>query len=258
MFNLTPTQFICEIALKTGQAESPRKIVEYEDIEYQNVNDKYCWLCGGEINGKGQSINKAIKNTFMDYDRAMMRDSNSICQGCSFCLSKSSLRNYSILVTGDYLKHPGRNEWREILFDPPEPPFLAILSVSGQKWLHFKSEIAEDIDFFPIMLEEMPVTIDRKLLRKILNIFEILYSNGFSKTEIETGEYKQHRILEFGIEKWEKLEESISKYRGNGLFNVVNYIAQEQEELKIKKEGEEKECITTSKQTKEKKQLQLF
>lgn len=253
---MTPTQFIREIAIKTGQAESPRKTVEYQDIEYQGIEDEHCWLCGGETHGQGRPISKAIKKTFMDHDRALRRDSNSICRGCAFCLAIRHLRNYSILVTTEYIKHPGRDEWREILFSPPEPPFLAVLSISGQKHLHFKGEIAQDTDYYPILLEETPVVIDRARLKEIVEIFEILYSNGFSKMEIETGEYKQHRILDFGIARWEKIEEKVSQYRGSGLFNVASYIAQENENLKIKKE--EKICITTSKPAREKKQLRLF
>jgi len=265
---MTPTQFIRQVALKTGKAKAPRKIIEYRDFEYEDVEDEYCWLCGGKTEGKGRPIKKAIKGTFLDQPYARKKDSKSICKGCAFCLDSknSSLRNYSILATEKGLQHPGRNEWRQILFNPPDPPFLAILSVSGQKHLHFKGGIAQDTNYYPILLEEMSVVIDKKKLSHITWLVEVLYSNGFSKTEIQEGKYKQHRIMEFGISRWEELEDKLKPYRPSGLMEVALYIAQEQENLVFEKKKEvyktkkedEGECITISKQKKEIKQLRLF
>lgn len=255
---MTVTQFIRQAAMNNQKVQTPRKTITYEDIKLKKVEDKYCWLCGGKTKGQGLSTNTAIKKTFMDYDRAKNHSSNNICAGCAFCLKHRSLRNYSILATKDRLHHPGRNEWREILFNPPEPPFVAIITLSGQKHLHFKGQIAESQDFYPVLLEETEVIIDQVELARILNTVEFLYSNGFTKTEIETGNYKQHRILDFGINEWEKLESRIKEYRPSGLLDVALYIAQKQSGPEYRLQKEEEKCITTSKPKKEKKQLRLF
>jgi len=256
---MTNTQFIRKAALNSKKVETKRRTISYEDLDYQKVEDKLCWLCGGETEYVGRPVSEAIKMTFTDHSRAKMQESESICRGCSFCLDNEnrSLRNYSILATKEKLYHPGRDDWRKILIDPPGQPFIAIMAVSGQKHLHFKASISQSIDYYPALLEEREIIIIREVLEEILKYFETLYSNLFTKTEIRTGEYKQHRIMDFGIERWEVIESNISQWRPSGLLDVADYVAQEQEGLKFEKKEIEKECITTSKPTRKRKQLRL-
>lgn len=150
----TPTQFLYQAAMATRKVPvAMKKVVEYEDVESVDTDEERCWLCGGPTHGKGQPVKKAIKVTFTDRDRAQVPESSFVCTGCFFCLSFRSLRNYSICVTKDELRHPDRPTLRELLINPPDPPFLLLIATSGQKWLHFKGELAYGRDGYPVQCQ---------------------------------------------------------------------------------------------------------
>jgi CRISPR type IV-associated protein Csf1 len=202
--------------------------VVMRDIAVQDVPDARCWLCGGATGGKGLPVKRAIKDTFTDRDKARRPVSKSVCPGCVFCLSYTSLRNYSILATEDVLRHPTRSEIRDLLLDPPEPPFVFCIAVSGQKWLHFRAQVAYDQDGFPVQFEEMTVCVWRDPLAEWLEVVENLYT-VFSKEEIRTGQYIQNRIKQFGLARFQEEEEKITKHRGTRLFDLAVFISQKKE-----------------------------
>lgn len=220
---MTNTQFIRMAALKGGSIQLANKTVEYPNIDVVEVPDSTCWLCGGDTGGLGIAVKKGIKDTFTDHDLARDMRSNSLCQGCAFCLGQRPLRNYSVMVT-DKLSHPGRAKLRDILLSPPEPPFLLAIAVSGQKHLTFKAHIAYNRDNFPVLLEEMMIFVSPEELRTVLKPVEMLYTE-FSKAEIESGQYNHARIKKIGTTRWEVLENKISPHRGSRLFKLAIFIA---------------------------------
>ena len=224
---LTASQLIRLAALKTGRIELREKVIEYSDPPLEDVPDKTCWLCGGETGGKGLRTRKAIKPTFTDHSHARAQWSGSICPGCAFCLSVRELRNYSILAT-DKISHPTRAEWREILINPPAPPFVMCLAVSGQKHLTFKAPVNLDKHRFTVMLEERPIYVMPGRLRDCVEAVESLYAY-FNKEEILTGRYSQHKIKTCGMAKWEQLEARAEHWRGRPLFDLALFIAQKRE-----------------------------
>lgn len=278
---LTPTQFIREAALKTGTVVTPtpwkekpadKKIRKSEanqvqtgdfvgvvmtDPDVEDVPDWQCWLCGGKTNGRGLPVKKAILPTFTDRDKARGSRSQSVCQGCAFCLSHLSLRNYSILATVDGLRHPNRAEIRELLLEPPEPPFVLCIAVSGQKHLHFRSQVAYSRDGYPVQMEETRVCVERPILREWLEKIELLYT-VFSKDEIRTGRYSQNRIREFGMLRFQAVEAMIAPHRGTRLFDLAVFVAQKIEPPAPEPEEKEGPCIITSTPTITPGQLQLF
>ncbi len=261
---ITPTQFILQAAVKTPVVDvAMGKQVKYNiaSVTLGDVPDQECWLCGGETGGRGQPIKRMIKDTFTDRDRARALHSQSICPGCCFSLSFRELRNYSILATDKSLRHPDRPTMRELLLDPPGPPFLLCIAVSGQKWVHFKGEIAYSRDGFPVQMEDTRITVDVTTLRKMLNLAETLYT-VFTKEEIRTGQYSLNRIKQFGLARFQDMASLADKYRGYRLFNLALFVAQKQEDIPgpepDRKEEEKQACITTSIPKTESMQLQLF
>lgn len=225
----TPTQLIREAALKMGTVPlAMGKKVEYADLPLVDVEDIRCWLCGGPTGGKGQPTKTAIKSTFTDWDKARWPKSKSVCPGCALCLSYRQLRNYSIVATEKELRHPTRPEIRYLLLEPPEPPFVFCIAVSGQKWLHFRANIAYSRDGYPVQLEETPICVERPILREWLGLIEQLYT-VFSKEEIKTGIYNQNRIRQLGLAEFQTIEEKIAPHRGTRLFDLGVFVAQKKE-----------------------------
>lgn len=232
----TASQLIRQAALKTKTIKVREKEIHYIDPPLTDTPDSRCWLCGGETGGKGLPTKKAIKPTFTDHPCARGYGSSSICPGCAFCLTARELRNYSILATTDRLSHPSRAEWREILINPPEPPFVMCLAVSGQKHLSFKAPVNLERGHYAVLLEEREIFVTPGRIEQAIEAVEALYVY-FSKDEIATGRYSQHKIKDCGLAKWERLESGVENWRGRPLFDLALFVAQ-------KREVEEEEEVT--------------
>ncbi len=236
----TASQLIRQAALKTGQLEvKSGKVIGYADPPLQPVSDETCWLCGGETGSQGMPTKKGIRPTFTDHSYARGQGSKSLCAGCAFCLSMRELRNYSILASPAGLRHPTRADWRETLLNPPEPPFVMCLAVSGQKHLSFKAPVNLDRRMFTVMLEEQAIHVMPEKLEYLLEAVEALYIY-FSKQEITTGRYSQHRIKECGLRQWEELEGRLEYWRGRPLFDLALFVAQKREKPEGEKIEQEK------------------
>lgn len=217
--------------------------VAMADHDLQDVDDARCWLCGGQTKHRGLPAKKAILDTFTDRDKARWPKSKSVCPGCVLCLSHLSLRNYSILATEQGLRHPTRAEIRGLLLDPPEPPFVLCIAVSGQKHLHFRAQVAYSRDGYPVQMEETSVCVWRRPLAEWMEAIESLYT-VFSKEEIRTGRYSQGRIKQYGLEKFQEVEAGLAPHRGTRLFDLAVFVAQKIEEPAAEPEKEDP-CITT-------------
>lgn len=119
-----------------------------------------------------------------------------------------------------------RVEIREYLLNPPQPPFTIAIAESGQKHIIPWALEAQSQDTFPVQFELDTVYIDCRF-KEYLQIYEKLMGLGFSKTEIDSGDYRNDRLMKVFDQYWE-LEERIQAIRGTRLMELINYIAQAQ------------------------------
>lgn len=204
----------------------------YESARMERVQDR-CFLCGEQIQ-EGIPTKHVFSDVFTDWNRSRYPIGTHVCPACSFTIltnprNRTSLRNFSF-VAEEKLHLPNRVEMRQFLVEPPEPPFLIVLAVSQKKHLAFKGTVSYNSEIYTVMLEETEVIINRKEFTRLLAIVEH-FLFAFTKTEIQTGQYNQQRVLKFGIDRWEWFEEQVKPYRGTELLNVVMFVAQ-----KIEKE----------------------
>lgn len=222
---LTPTQFIREAALRTETVPVPNGgAVRYTDPPVAPVPDAACWLCGGATGGRGKPVGEAIKDTFLNHDWTREPGSGSLCAGCVFCLFYRELRNYSILATERGLVHPGKAELKEALLDPPDPPFVICVAVSGQKHLHFRARMAYARGLFPVQFEETLVWVEPRSLEPLVRTVEELCA-VFTKEEVRTGRYLQERIRRFGLKRFREAEGKVAPHRGTRLFDLAVFVA---------------------------------
>ncbi len=227
---ITAMQFIYQAAQKTPTIITPAgKEVIYTFPETPNCEDARCWLCGGETHGRGTPKKDTIKPTFTNHDIAKVPSSNSICEACTWGLSNSTLRNYSILATSDRLEHPSKAQIRDCLINPPDPPFVLTIAVSGQKWLHIFAKINYSNKAFTVMYERTPVKVNPVHFKAIIELVEELYNGGFTKDEILRGDYQGHKIQAFGIQRFEEIEWQLEIARGSRLFEMAVDLSQKEE-----------------------------
>lgn len=124
---------------------------------------------------------------------------------------------------------PSRQQIRQWLLEPPEPPFTIAIAESGQKHIRFLAQTALHRDHFPVQFETDTLYVDRAYFTKILNAHEGLLRLGFQKTDILTGSYFGSRILQC-LDEWEALEKIVQQERVTGtptrLLQLVSHVGQ--------------------------------
>jgi len=193
-----------------------------------------CRCCG--LEGRGLHFEKWVPDTFTNWDS--LRGGQIICEACQFCFTDRNepltrktgkdkpqrMRNYSHFVTGKGEWIPcskgDKRRMRELLADEPA---VAIIAVSGQKHIIFRAQEGW-WQFEEQTLRPFPAD-----LARLLGIVEQLYA-GFSKADIETGRYPQHRIILFGVARWRELESEIKRARGTVRLSLALFLAQKEED----------------------------
>lgn len=150
----------------------------------EKIIEKKCFYCGNQCNND-YLIKDYIKSTFTNYDIVKNPNSNYICDECIWAFSsdqqiilidgeikeKQSPRNFSwIIIKDKKIAATKRNikELREIILNPPKPPFKIVLSDSGQKHLLFRAIWAQSQDNYLIQFEEEQIIINIIGLQKRL------------------------------------------------------------------------------------------
>lgn len=219
-----------------------------------------CYLCG-----KPALHPLKLKNSFTAHSSARCPTSTQMCDRCYRTIngdwqivfyfntnkqawSKTFSRAFSWLFLGDKLERPliegertdGKNtlliaanlltraEIRGLLLNPPEPPFTLAIAESGQKHILPWAREAHSRDHFPVQFELDTLFLNRAEFAALIEAYESLMVLDFSKTEIDSGDYRSDRLMKCLIQ-WETLEEKITGYRGTRLLQLVSYVAQRPE-----------------------------
>ncbi len=218
--------------------------------------DSHCWLCGGETKGIGWRVKDALSSNFTDCNSAARLDSNTLCQACAATASSVGWTQYvqcypdrklwthfpekegktvracnwlyfSHVFAENYHETPTRARWRDVLSNPPQPPFLLIMAVSGKKQILFRGRVSYSQDSYWLQYDTTTVLIKRQQFIDCLDAFEHLYNAGFSKDSIVTGKYHQGQLLKVGLSAWRDMESVIKPYRDTAieLLSVVHFCA---------------------------------
>lgn len=197
-----------------------------------------CRICG--YPGEGQPFITWVKGTFTNYDD--LHPGEIICKDCLFWFEQRSvdlqekmgkdkpqkMQNYShFVINGEWLPLSKGDKLRmaDILLTG-EFPELAAVAVSGQKHIAFRARrnpTGQNSGW--VQFEEDAIFVRQDELRALLAVIEQLYI-VFSKTEIETGHYYPNRIMKFGVEQWNNLEQKVVGARGTQMFDLALFLAQ--------------------------------
>lgn len=196
------------------------------------ATDAHCWLCGGTIDAPGWP-RTVFPATFTNVNVAAAPSSRTVCQACVAVSSGEtwaayaarrpdlglvtkhpiSWRSYSHLVTATEHHCPRGPHWRRWLLDPPDPPFVAVVAVSGQKHLLFRASVATSQWIYPVQIEEERVVVNRERFAACLAAFEALYRLGLSKEGIATGRYHHGALVKIGPRAFHAAEAAFAPWR---------------------------------------------
>lgn len=201
-----------------------------------------CRFCGND-DVDGTSFDKWVKPTFTDFDK--LQPGEIVCDSCMFFFNEQSqelaermgkdkpqrMRNYShFIVNGKWIPSSkgSKTEMLQLLLGDSFPE-LAAIADSGQKHIVFRSiRNAPGSKAGWVQFEEQRIFLVPDELRALLFVVESLYV-GFSKAEIESGEYAGWRIMKFGVNAWDTLESQIKSERGKPIFSLALFLAQKEE-----------------------------
>jgi hypothetical protein len=123
---------------------------------------------------------------------------------------------------------PKRVEVREWLVNPPKPPFTIAIAESGQKHILYLAQEGYSRDSFPVQFEMDSLQIDRQLFTDLLSAYESMLVAGFSKTELDSGEYRADRVVK-SFQEWQKYDPILTRERyGNKpsrLLQLISFVA---------------------------------
>lgn len=211
---------------KNKKIPSAKKEINYSFAD--GKEEGTCFICGRSTH-KGFPKKEILKPTFTDYQYCINRQSDIVCECCSFCLSFSELRNYSIFATSNVFEHPSLSRCKELILHNTETPFILCIAVSGQKWLHIKSTVNYNSENIIVNLEENKISLNRKEFAFLLKKIEELYTFGFTKEEIKKLKFNSTKILNFGIKRFEQIFKEVEKYKKTKLLELCCYLAQKEE-----------------------------
>jgi len=219
-----------------------------------------CYLCGSPAD-----LPLLLKDTFTAHSLSRCPESDKMCQRCDYWLNlrcwyfnpnkqkwgKLFARNWSSLfVQGSLVspviqgsrtedkdtlpivsKLPTRAEIREWLINPPDPPFVICIAESGQKHIIPWAQTGYNTERFPVQFELDCVWVNKTQFAELLADYEALMALGFSKTEIDSGDYHSDRLMQVfrSGSLWTNHEERLQHYRGSRLLALLSYVAQKRD-----------------------------
>lgn len=213
--------------------------------------DVACCLCGGPTGNVGWH-RTALPPTYTNWNLCAVPASQTICQPCVALAGSDtwfdyvaahpdaglkasqplSWRTYSHCFTATGHECPPRARWRDLLLEPPNPPFLFVITESGQKHLIFRAAVAYDRDTYPVQVEEDRLIVSRREFAECLAAFERLYALGFSKDSIRDVRYHPGQLAKVGHAAWRAAEQAFAPWRTRrqGLVRLAHFCAQKPQE----------------------------
>ena len=239
-------------------------------------NCNVCWLCGNHAEN-GWPLKAAFGPTFTDHAFVSRLDSNIVCQPCVALTKSEGWAQYVSAHPENgfaatfpekpgkkprslnwlYMSHlfseknghesPSWARWRELLCDPPDPPFMAIFSVMQKQQLIFRGKISHSRDYFHVQVDQEDAWIKPSEFSECVETYEHGMQIGLLRSVMTTGEYTSQHIKNCtSISEYLAVEDILKKHRQK---NPVYMILCEKVALKQEKKEVEKCTITSTQMT---------
>jgi len=209
-----------------------------------------CYLCGAPNATKRKST--VLKDSFTNHSMARCPSSDYLCERCAWVIPlrcayfnphkgsyvKLFARSWSWLLSpkdaypqfGDPVdglpevrELPTRQQIREWIINPPEPPFTIAIAESGQKHILPWAKAGLSQDYFPVQFELDTIFLDRTYFTTLISACEKLLNLGFSKQEIQSENYTTDHCLPH-LPDLLTQEMIISPNRGTRLLTLALYL----------------------------------
>lgn len=185
-----------------------------------------CGLCGGL--GPGRRWREVVKGTFTNIDEIR---SDWICWGCEFCLNDRRTRS-NVLVEGGVYRRPERKDLWLLLKNPPAPPFVLYMTVSGKKHGLFRQAVSLNRDYFRIQCEAAGDYFDRVRGLEWMRVCRSLILFGVRRESVLTGQYSAGDFRKAGVSTILESENCLQFWRPRTVFQIVFSVMPSTDDLK--------------------------
>lgn len=188
--------------------------------EHQGI----CCFCGQQT-FRGHLIE--LSENFMNAN--LLQDGSVICEFCQPLKSSKEFRNSMWIATRDGVRFFKRDEAKDILLAPPEPPFAIFLTRSykkpGWQMMCARDAVAESREIFPVGFDYDIIVLDRSRFSADIALIDQLRQRGLSKSEIEAGRLRIPTVRKLGVSAARELLSTFGHRVGDPSWSLALYVA---------------------------------
>jgi CRISPR type IV-associated protein Csf1 len=164
-----------------------------------------------------------LKVTFTAYD--LIQGGSCICPECWHVYNEQMYRKKAWVVTPSEFTEVKRDAAKELLLNPPEPPFVIYLTQSWKKqgWINLINRVQHSKSNYTIGLDYDLVEVSTEKLRDYCELITELLEKKMTKTELSTGQFKAKSYEKLGYDI--VLMEKIKTLAGNNLWNLAIFVS---------------------------------
>lgn len=196
-----------------------------------------CTVCGEPIEGGGIRSKDLFSGNYMDWGIHKNPDGEYVCPACAFCFmlnpapGRVTLKKYSFVASRERLSLCNRAEMRDILLEPPEPPFVAVCAESQKKHLITKAEISYSRDRYYCNLEERAIPVRREKMMELVHETEVLNSVGVAKAEMLAGRVNPSRLFAvYDLDGCERIMRRVEAIKDEPELPIALFVGQKIDE----------------------------
>jgi CRISPR type IV-associated protein Csf1 len=179
-----------------------------------------CIFCGLETAAGHKA---ELKETFTAYD--LIQGGTCICPECWHVYNEQMYRKKAWVVTQSTFTEVKRENAKELLLNPPEPPFVIYLTQTWKKqgWLNLINRVQESQTDYTIGLDYDLIEVNTSKLEEYCSIISEILEKKITKTELQTGQFKAKSYEKLGYDM--ELIEKIKVLAGNPLWNLAIFVS---------------------------------
>uniref|UniRef100_A0A7C5SZ05 Uncharacterized protein n=1 Tax=Thermocrinis ruber TaxID=75906 RepID=A0A7C5SZ05_9AQUI len=183
-----------------------------------------CVLCG-RATERGHPVE--FSENFTSYN--LLREGNCICEYCYTLVKNQEFRRRSFVLSREGVRFLSREECREVLLSPPDPPFFIYITQSGQRqgWLsamhcvsYSKERFWVSTDFVGHFLASL------RELKRMDELISVLRKAGVSKSSLRSGELSMAEYRKLFEKNLSHLWNEVREYVKTPEWEVMCYVAQ--------------------------------
>lgn len=184
-----------------------------------------CCFCG--VEEEGVLASDAISREYFSDDPLMQAHTGHLCFACAYCMNQRELKNghwiaasnrYERISTSDLPDH-----FDQLQAGDYEPPVAVHLTASPIRSSHayLWTPVREATDPLGLDFDRETVTIRWGELDRLVRAVEDCRWNGFTFTEIRSGEPRVSHLEEMGVESYRRAEGVIEPHRRTAALEVA-------------------------------------